>query len=465
MAGAEMQLVCKIIKTGELRRVIEWGISEEDFLNLETKGIFKQLIAIYTNPETQGSVLGPRLAQEKFGQLNVEEVDTHTTIEHLCLEVRNRRLSKEIKDGAQRAIEAAELSPLEALSILQLTAAGAMRLDAGKQTDVDFSTGMDQMVEEYYQTKSGAVSGKFRWPWAPLQDETGGGQEDDYIVFYGRPKSMKSWVLCFLIAWMVAEGIPVLVYTKEMTTKNIYKRIAAFLAAVPYDDVRKGKLTPQQEAYLLYWQQEAKRLAGQNRLIVLSAKDVAGRDTVSWLRSKVEKYSPQVIFVDGLYLMSPENPKLTKTNERVESISRAMRALILDAKVPVLATMQANRLAAKHDKAEFDEIAFSDSLSQDCTMAIRVIKDKNDAKISLVFAGAREIKFSGMQIHAIPSTNFDFYSMLTEREIEKIKKGDEAEDDASTKKREPRTVGEERAKKSAVEKQFNKELQKALDEV
>ena len=463
MAGAEMQLVCKIIKTGELRRVVEWGITEEDFLNLETKGIYKQLIAIYSNPDTQGSVLGPRLAQEKFGQLNVDDVDTHTSIEHLCLEVRNRRLSKEIKEGSLRAIELADVAPVDALSQMQITAANVMKLDAGKQTDVELYTGMDQVVQEYFDNKQGKTPGKFRWPWGPLQEETCGGQGDDYIVFYGRPKSMKSWVLCFLIAWMLEDGLRVLVYTKEMTTKNIYKRIAAFLACVPYDDLRKAKLTQEQEGKLLFWLAEAKKMAGQNRLVVLSAKDVAGRDTVSWLRTKVDKYAPQVVFVDGLYLMSPENSKISKTNERVESISRAMRALVLETQTPVIATMQANRLAAKHDKAEFDEIAFSDSISQDCTMAIRVIKNRNEAKISLVFAGAREIEFSGMQIHAIPCTNFEFYSLLTDKDIEKAKKEDDPDADSKPAKREPKTLGGH--KKSALEKQFNNELSKALNEI
>lgn len=464
MASAEMQLVCKIIAEGDLKRVIEWGITEDDFLSLEPKTIFKQLIAIYTNPETSGSILGPRLAAEKFGQLNLSDIDIHTSMEHLCLEVRNRRLAKELKEGAQKVIESADVNPLEALSHMQLTAGAVMRLDAGKQTDVDFSTGMDQFVDEYLKVQSGELTGKFRWPWGPLQDETGGGQEDDYIVFYGRPKSMKSWVLCFLIAWLVAEGVRILVYTKEMTTKNIYKRIGAFLAGVPYDDVRKGKLTAEQLEQIIYWRDFAKSLAGQNRLIVLSAKDVAGRDTVSWLRSKIEKYSPQVVFVDGLYLMSPENPKITKTNERVESISRAMRQLILDTKIPVIATMQANRAAAKHENAEFDEIAFSDALSQDCTMAIRTIRNKHEPTVSLVFAGAREIQFAGMCIHAIPCTNFEFKTMLTEKEIAKATKEDNPEDTSDGKKRQPKTIGNEPKKNgnSAVEKAFSKNIDAAL---
>jgi hypothetical protein len=466
MASAEMQLVCRIIQAGDLKRVLEWGITDADFLTLETKGIFKQIMAIYTNPETSGSVLGPGLAAEKFNQLEFGCVDQHVTTDHLCNEVRHRRLAKEIKEGAQKAIESADISPLDALSHLQLTSSNVMRLDAGKMTDVDFSIGMEGVADEYFRVKSGELVGKFRWPWGPLQDETGGGQEDDYVVFYGRPKSMKSWVLCYLIAWLVMEEVRILVYTKEMTTRNIYKRIAAFLAGVPYDDVRHGRLNTNQEQVLLYWVKVAKELAGQNRLIVLSAKDVAGRDTVSWLRSKIEKYNPQVVAIDGLYLMSPENTKLTKLNERVQDISRAMRQLILDLKTPVIATMQANRAAAKHENAEFDEIAFSDSLSQDCTAAIRVIKNKHEPTISLVFAGAREFQFAGMVIKAIPCTNFDFYSMLTDKEAEKAKKEDDPEAPDKS-KREPKTVGgpgTKKAEKSAVEQAFGKKIAKSVED-
>jgi replicative DNA helicase len=462
MASAEMQLVCRIIKSGELKQVIEWGITEDDFLTLECKGIYKQLLAIYLNPETSGSVLGPRLASEKFGQLNLDEVDSHVTTEHLCIEIRNRRISKEIKEGCERALQEADTSPLNALSHLQLTAGNVLRLDAGKTTDIDFSVGMEQLLEEYRRVKSGEVTGKFVWPWDPLQQETGGGQEDDYVVFYGRPKSMKSWVLCYVISMLISMDFRVLVYTKEMTSKNIYKRIAACLAGLPYNDVRHGRLTLDQEYSLAEWVNIARDLAGQNRLVVLSAKDVAGRDTVAWLRSKVDRYAPHVIAIDGLYLMSPDNPKITRDNDRVQNISRGIRQLILDTKTPVIATMQANRKAAGHGDANLDEIAFSDAISQDATMLVRVINDSDGPTISLVFGGAREIKFAGMRIKGVPATDFSFYSMLTEKEAENAKKADDPEEPKKA-KREPRVLqGAGQPQRAAVARAFERNLDRAI---
>lgn len=477
MASAEMQLVCKIIKTGAIKRVIEWGINADDFLMLETKAIFQQIMADYTSLDTSGSVMGPRLAQAKFTQLNLDDVDEHVTIEHLCHEVRSRRIAKEIKEKAQLAIECADAAPLDALAHIQEAAGNVLRLDAGKNTDVSFAAGMNNVWRNYQKRKSGELVGKIPWPWAPLQEETGGVQDDDYCVFYGRPKSMKSWVVSFLIAWAVeAPWLPshappedyprILVYTKEMTPDNFYQRIGACLAGLPYGDVRQTKLTAEQEANLEMWVQYAQEATNQGRLIVLSAKDVAGRDTVTWLKSKVEKYAPTIVFIDGLYLMSPENPKIVKDNERVASISRAIRQMILDTKTPVIATMQANRRAAQHERAELDEIAFSDAISQDCTMATRVINDKMSPTISLILGGAREFFLPGLRIHGVPAVDFSYHSRLTEADILKAKETDNPDDPKAGKKkssnggRQPFTAKD--AAKQAQQREFEKNYQEGL---
>lgn len=469
MASAEMQLVCKIIKSGELKKVIEWGINEEDFLMLETKAIFQQLVSTYVDVETSGSVLGPRLAATKFTQLNLEDVDDYVTLEHLCKEVRSRRISKEIKERAQAAIESADVSPMDALAHMQMGVGNVLKLDAGRNTDIDFSVGMGQMWDRYELAKTGGMMGKIPWPWMPVQDETMGIQEDDFIVFFGRPKSMKSWVLAYIIAWAVQgawivdpnKAPPrVLVYTKEMTPLNIYQRVGACLAGVPYSDLRKGNLDAEQEMALRYWVDYAKQLAGQNRLIVLSAKDVAGRDTVTWLRSKIEKYAPDICFIDGLYLMSPENPKIVKDNERVASISRATRQMILDTKVPVIATMQANRAAAKHGNANLDEIAFSDAIAQDCTMAARTIRDKMTPTISIILGGSREYYLPGFRIKGIPAMDFSYDATLSEADILEAQRLDNPEE-AAKKKRKPFTAND--AEKIKREKEHDKNYKASMD--
>lgn len=165
--------------------------------------------------------------------------------------------------------------------------------------------------------------------------------------------------------------------------------------------------------------------------VCLSGKDVhAGGDTIPWIRSKIDKYQPDVLYVDGLYLMSSDGGrKNQQTNERVENISRAARQMVLDTGVPLIATMQANRKAASHQNAELDEVALSDAASQDATLLARIINEKHDhptfgSTIAFLIAGSREFKLHGFRMGGTPATDFSFKEIMTEKDIERAKDGD-----------------------------------------
>jgi hypothetical protein len=247
---------------------------------------------------------------------------------------------------------------------------------------------------------------------------------------------MKTWVLCYLIAWAFENEKKVVVYTKEMTPDNIYARTLACILRLLYDDLRGATTSPENDAQLdelaMMVENDA-RLS--NMLTVLSGRDVPeGGDTVPWLQSKIEKYQPDLIFVDGLYLLSSQR-KFTSDEGRVRGISRDLRAMNLSTGVPVIATMQANRKAAGHRDANLDEIAYSDALSQDCTVAARVINDKTSPTISVVIGGSREFKLHGFRIHALPARDFSFHSILDEKEIQKAKEADQSEEEDKDKKK------------------------------
>jgi replicative DNA helicase len=458
MSNHENQLVSLIIRTGNLSEVLRWGITSDDFQMNEARTMFETLVSTYVNPDTRGAVIGQGTLARYAPNWDLH-VDAGENIDHLCTLVRQSRLSKDLKKAAQDSIMLADTDPVRAYALLQEATANYRRIDAGKTTDVNFGAGMRKVRERYLKAKSGQQLGVMPWPWAPLQSASGGIAEDEFAVFYGRPKSMKSWVLMYLITFCFDLGKKVLFYTKEMTDLQCYQRMAAIMMGLPYHDFRNAKLQEDAEAALYQMLDDAEKEEIMDRMICLQAKDVAGRDTPSWFQGKVEKYRPDIAFVDGLYLMSPEIRKKTmQDHERVRELSRAMRQIVLDERVPILATMQANRKAAGHDRGELDEIAFSDALSQDCTMACRVINDKDQPTISLVMAGSREWEFEGMRIYGIPATNFNYHSVLTAKDVAEASAKDS---DTETKPtaRTPRTVGGKPAvTNKASEKAYNDAL-------
>lgn len=431
MATLERMLNVKIIRSGGLKEVLEWGITAEDFLIPTERQIFSGLLASYLSPDNPGSVMGVGLAAMQFPQLDLTDTDPNVTLEHLCNELRKQRVAKVILEKTKDITDTAVLGmAYEAASMLNELQFDISSMQLGKSTDISLRKGVAKVKERYRKMKAGETVGIMPWPWEPLQDQTKGVQEDDYVVFYGRPKSMKTWILVFLIYWAIIHNKRVLFYTKEMTDLNLYMRIAACYIEVFYNDLRLGNMTPEKEAALNDLEEMAGVLEKENAVICLSAQDADGRDSVAWLSSKVAKYKPDIVFIDGIYLMSVEK-KTLKDNERVALISRQIRQMILATHVPVIATIQANRKAEGHTEANLDEIAFSDALSQDCTIAARVIKSKDEVPqtISIVMGGLREFSLAGFKIHGIPCTDFSFHSLLDEQAVKNaMKSEDEAEE-------------------------------------
>ena len=469
MANFETQINSRIIRDGKaaLAAILNFGIMLDDFRSSEGKGMFQHLLAYYNDAGSSGSIPGMNAAQILFPNFEICD-DASMSTEKLCEELRRQRQVLEIREVAAKLAEGADRDPMRALGEFMSAAQTLMALNASRGTDVPFAAAFDNILFEYEQVEAGVNMSKMTWPWQLLQDETGGVQPDDYIVFYGRPKSKKSWVLAFLIAHAYLTGKSVLLYTKEMTPHNILKRIAACLAFLPYRELRRGKLSEYDRAGLFSMREQIQAMQHSQNFVCLSGKDVpGGGDTVPWLRSKVEKYGPSVVFVDGLYLMSDSDTRKNKaSHERMTSVSRAFRQMILDTGVPGIATMQANRKAAAHQNAELDEIAFSDAIGQDATVLCRVIAEKvkdpmkDPETIALVLGGSREFALDGLRIGGDCARDFTEKGTLTETEIKKAKErdasGDEAiqnREDAVKPRREP--VPANKNPKTLLDEQLN----------
>lgn len=428
MANIEEQLISRIIRKGQLAEVMDWGISLDDFLADEPRFIFSELLALSSAPGNQGGQLGPAMAPALYTHFTFCDDDI-TPLNILCTEVRKNRLKAEVRGAVQKVLEKLDHDPLEAATIGDSLFKIALDLGYNKRTDVHFHEAIGDIVTRMIQMENGADFSVAKWPWAPFNEVTLGIQRDDYVVYYGRPKSGKTWCLASIIAHIYNSGHSVLVYTKEMHPENIFTRITACLSEVPYQELRSGKLAPEERNRIMGLHDSIRSLGGLQGLVCLSGLDApSGKDTVEWLQAKIEKYRPTVAFIDGMYLMTDSRGgKNQQDHQRVSNISRGIRQMVLATGIPAICTLQANRKAAGHSNAELDEIAYSDSIGQDATMIIRVIDDKTEPTMSLVVGGSREFHLPGIKIWNIPATNFSFKELMNERDVHKAKERDSAD--------------------------------------
>lgn len=458
MPTPELQLVSRVIRGGksEYCSVVEWGITRDDFLTMEATSIWVHIVGHFA---ATGSVPGINVALEEYSNFQFCD-DSSMNTTSLCQAVRSRRLVMQAKAAAQRMVDNLDLEPMQAFTMMQTELTKVIELGVNRMTDVPLSRAYNEILQDIVLSELGQNTARAEWPWGSFQKATNGIQEDDYIVFYGRPKSMKTWVLCYLIASLFHQGKKVLIYTKEMTPKNIYKRIAACLAMVPYQDMRTGLLQPVDREVLYELKALIDAMNGADSLTCLSGRDVGyGLDTPAWFRSKAEKYKPDVGAIDGLYLMSSGGGPKQADHQRVMSLSREVRSMILDLRIPMAVTMQANRKAASHSNAELDEIAYSDAVGQDATIAIRVVNEKGKPTIALVVGGSREFQLHGVRIGGIPATDFQEKEIMTEKEINKATENDtgDSESDAAShaKERKPKKDKAEQKQRALLEAQID----------
>jgi hypothetical protein len=444
MANREMQLVSRIVHNGDLSTAIEWGITPQDFLTNEGRAMFNHILGYYAQQGSAGSVIGPQVVQQLYPTF-VRCDDPGMTTEALCLEVRKQRLAIEGVNRLDQLRLLFDQDPIEAIRALQGHTTELLNIGTSRDTDVTLGSALERIITKYEMLESGIDLSCGRWPWEVMNEATGGIQPDDYIIFYGRPKSMKSWMLAYFIAHAFNQNKRAIIYTKEMTADNIFQRAVACMAGINYQDFRRGKLIPEEKQAIYAIRSYIHALQASNHLVCLSGQDAPeGQDTVPWLQSKVEKYDPDFVFIDGMYLMSDfKNAK--KENQQVKNISRALRQMILQTHKPVICTLQANRAAAKNQDANLDEIAFSDAMSQDATCIIRVINEKDAPTCQLVIGGSREFELNGFRVHGVPAYDFGYYGPISAKEIEDAKKHDaEAQDDPRAHAR-PRSITTENA--------------------
>lgn len=465
----QMALCSRIVKSGDITSVLNYGITEDDFTEPKAKSLWNLIAAYYMQPETRGAVITPTMMQMWFPTLITQDDMPGMPVQALCFEVRRSRVITSANDAFMKCTE--ELSvptsaPLEPLQLLHKRLGELISLGTSASTDVSFATGYANIIKKMQLAASGVDLSIAPWPWQPLQDATFGLQPDDYIILYGRPKSMKTWVLAFALAQFFLRGKKLLVYTKEMTPDNIYLRTLACICKIVYSSLREATFTTKALSRIdaLALQEVGDAIMTDpewaNKITVLSGRDCpANGDTVSWLNSKLDEYKPDIMCVDGMYLLSDEK-KATVDHTRVMNISRGLRQMNLNTGVPLICTMQANRKAAGHSEANLDEIAYSDGVAQDATIAARVINDKASPTISLVIGGSREFALHGIRIHAKPATDFSTHSVLTEKDIQKAKETDVGE----AEKKEKREKGKKVTRAPQTEeKNVEDQIDKAVD--
>lgn len=243
------------------------------------------------------------------------------------------------------------------------------------------------------------------------------GQDPNFVV--GDFIVHNSWMALYVASMAYMTNMRVLVYSLEMSRIQVLRRCAAIISRVDYDKFKKGKLDPatQQRVFdILYTlrDDELYKTNGVHSSALMATSPSSESSGVATLQAKIREFDPDLVIVDGMYLMKDDRVKARTIDwKSISHISQDLKRTASHMNVPIIGVTQANRGASKDPKqADLAELSYADALGQDCDLCMRVTKQKdqssNENEIVLSFPGSREGILENFVIHGIPATNFTY---------------------------------------------------------
>ncbi|MAB96255.1 MAG: replicative DNA helicase [Actinobacteria bacterium] len=204
-----------------------------------------------------------------------------------------------------------------------------------------------------------------------LDNYLSGLQEGNLAVIASRPSMGKSSLALNIGTNVAKEGKVVAFFSLEMTKEELVQRVLFSEAKVTSGDARKGKLGPEK------WSRVVEAASKVNNLSLYF--DDAPVITVTDIRAKSRRLksakSLDLIIVDYLQLM--QSSRGDNRQQEIAEISRNLKNLARELKVPILALSQLNRAAeAREDKRpRLGDLRESGAIEQDADIVMMLYRD------------------------------------------------------------------------------------------
>lgn len=248
--------------------------------------------------------------------------------------------------------------------------------------------GSFEMIEQLYDKKeaiTGVPSG-----FGDLDEQTTGFQPGDLIIIGGRP-SMGKTALGLNIAQHVALELrePVAIFSLEMSKEQLALRMLCAEAMVDSNSVRKGFIRKEDWHKLT---SAAGRLAEAPIFIDDSSGTSVLEMRAKARRLKVEHHGGLgLVVVDYLQLMRGRG-SFERREQEISEISRSLKGLAKELKVPVIALSQLNRgVESRTDKRpSLADLRESGAIEQDADVIIFLYREEVYQKDNPQFKGKAE---------------------------------------------------------------------------
>lgn len=212
-----------------------------------------------------------------------------------------------------------------------------------------------------------------------IDEATAGLQPGQLVTTIAPPKTGKSQVLLQTAINIHEEGHNVLFQTFEMTNAECRDRHDAMRSKVSFNRMRRRILTQPEETLYQEMLQHMEDIDAE-----LTLSDSITGITVSALAAKIEQHRPDVVFVDGVYLMHDEQTGESNTPQALTNITRGLKRLAQRLQIPVVISTQTLLWKMRGGKVTADSIGYSSSFFQDSDVIFGLEEVEEDPELRLL---------------------------------------------------------------------------------
>jgi replicative DNA helicase len=383
-ANNEERLLSKAIRSRDIRPLIEYGVQEDWFFNDLNRQVWK---FVAKHNEKYGEVPTAVTVKENFPTYTLHAVEDN--IEYLLdqlVEYRKRQKTIDTLLEAQQAVQQGDHNA--AIQTMSSAVQSLLNDNTRESNDENLSDNPLQRYDEYLSIKTRpngllGISTGFK----TIDDITAGLLSQQLWTIVAPPKTGKSVLAMQMAIRAQDENLKVMFQSFEMTAREMKTRYDAMRAHISHGRLIRGALnTDEEKRYMVH--------LSELRQEFWMPDNIAAR-TITGLSAKIEKFKPDIVFVDGMYLMMDEETGETESERSLRSLTRNMKRVAQRYDVPVVVSTQALRSKMRGGKVTADSIGYTSSFLQDSdiVLALQRQDEEDDSSRSLTVAASR---ISGM---------------------------------------------------------------------
>lgn len=369
-ADNEIRLISKAVRDRDISELLERGLQDEWFYVDENRAVWKFIRQHWTK---YSEVPTATTVKDNFPTYRLLAVDD--SISYLLdqlVEYRKRQKTIEVVQLAADAVSAGDHD-----AAITLMGSGVAKLSdegASQTSDIDLTKNTHTRYDEYLNIKTrpngllGIATG-----FQVMDVATAGLQPGQLVTVIAPPKTGKSVLSLQMAVNTHEDGFVPLYQSFEMSNMEQQRRHDSMRAHISHGRLIRGALTPLEEAR---YQKTLDHMDGMHNFYLT---DSVTASTITGLSLKIEKLQPDIIFVDGVYLMIDEVTGEANTPMALTNITRSMKRLAQKHKKPIVMTTQVLTHKMRRGQVTADAIGYSSSFYQDSDVIFALQRqDEND---------------------------------------------------------------------------------------